>query len=730
MVVDIERMRMTGTVLRRRALLLPGGGIALVLLSAGPAFAQAYSVATGQTTTVSGQIADGAAATSVSVGGGGTLVLTNTANSYSGGTSVFSGSSLAIDSDSQLGALSGSLTLGDATSNGTLSLRNSTALTSARSIVLNVGGGALSANPTAGATFSGVISGSGVLIVGGGGTVALTGINTYSGGTYVIGGSTLQIADDTGLGSTGGGVNIGDATTAGTLSWTNAAAATSSHYFSIGAAGGTILTNSAGSVTIGGGDLGSGIADCRRRRQFDSHRRQHLYRLDHHQRRQHPVHSFRCRSRHGAHHDLADLRRRSDRRQHLAVQRQLQFGPLCSPDRQWRDLRHRRLYRHFVGAHRRQRRFDQDGGGDIGADRAGSYTGGTTVNAGTLQLGAAGVTTASILGPVTVNGGGAFAGNGTVYGSVNNIAGLVSSGLGSSTGLAVSSYSQGSGGALNVLMTPTGAATLKVGGAASLAGALRVTYADGFYKAGSYALLTAGSLNGSFTTVSAAAPSVGLSEKVVENGNEIDLILTQLTTLPDHPTIFPAITTAAIDDAQRVNGTVLSHLVDVRTTAEVDNLTAGWSSSHRIISASPYGIWFQPTGNFGSQTSHSAAPGFDSNGFGFLAGIDGELARGLSAGFAAGFNQNYVNETGGAKATTSTPRLYFYGSWWSGPIAVDALVGYGYASTDSTRVVQSANQTAKGSPSANELNGALQASLGYSFENWALAPAVAPNICL
>jgi len=89
------------------------------------------------------------------LGGGGTLILTGT-NAYTGGTTISAGT-LQIGN----GGTAGSIT-GDVTDNGTLAFDRSDSV-----------------------TFGGVISGSGGLAQLGTGTLILTGANTYSGGTTI-----------------------------------------------------------------------------------------------------------------------------------------------------------------------------------------------------------------------------------------------------------------------------------------------------------------------------------------------------------------------------------------------------------------------------------------------------------------------------------------------------------------------------------------------------------------
>jgi autotransporter-associated beta strand protein len=159
----------------------------------------------GSTITLAGKIEDGASAGVVDVIGGGTLILTNNTNSYSGDTIVRGNSKLSISNNGQLGSLTTGITLGDATTDGTL-LASET-FSSARAITLAAGGGTISASSGKTLTLSGVIGGDD-LTIGGGGTVTLTGTNTYTGGTKIDGGA-LQIGNAGTTGKILGGVNVG-----------------------------------------------------------------------------------------------------------------------------------------------------------------------------------------------------------------------------------------------------------------------------------------------------------------------------------------------------------------------------------------------------------------------------------------------------------------------------------------------------------------------------------------
>ena len=125
--------------------------------------------------------------------GSGTLLLLGK-NTYTGGT-IVNGGTIAIVDDSGLGAPSSSLTL----SNGTLASYGMDVI-STRSVTL-VGTGTLSVPiPSFQLDMRGPISGDGSLIKNGPGILVLSGANTYTGGTSVLAG-TLVVGSSSSLGS-------------------------------------------------------------------------------------------------------------------------------------------------------------------------------------------------------------------------------------------------------------------------------------------------------------------------------------------------------------------------------------------------------------------------------------------------------------------------------------------------------------------------------------------------
>ncbi|QCB56106.1 autotransporter outer membrane beta-barrel domain-containing protein [Sphingopyxis sp. PAMC25046] len=152
--------------------------------------------------------------------GTGTTVLTGN-NSYTGGTTIEAGTLQLGD-----GGTSGSI-VGDVANDGVLVFDRSDLV-----------------------TFGGLISGSGSVEQVGSGTTVLTGINSYAGGTLILGG-TLQVAADANLGAAAGGLTF----SGGTLR-TTASFASGRNANLTGA--GTILTDAGTIFSLGGVISGAG----------------------------------------------------------------------------------------------------------------------------------------------------------------------------------------------------------------------------------------------------------------------------------------------------------------------------------------------------------------------------------------------------------------------------------------------------------------------------------------
>lgn len=122
----------------------------------------------------------------------GTLVL-NGANTYTGGTAI-NGGTLRITSDSNLGQSDGGLSFNGGT------LATEAIMSTSRATLLDALGGTIDIALASPLTLSGIFSGAGTLTKIGTGLLALTGKNTYTGDTVLTQG-TLQIGDGSSTGS-------------------------------------------------------------------------------------------------------------------------------------------------------------------------------------------------------------------------------------------------------------------------------------------------------------------------------------------------------------------------------------------------------------------------------------------------------------------------------------------------------------------------------------------------
>jgi fibronectin-binding autotransporter adhesin len=144
-------------------------------------------------TTFSGAVTDSAGPLELTKIGTGILTLTGLNNSR-GGTNI-NGGILAVNSDSNLGT--GPLSL----NGGALeALAGGRGIVSSKAITLHSEGGTFLAEVGTGSTLGGEISGAGSLTIDGPGTLALTALNIYTGGT-VMNGGILGVDSDSNLGT-------------------------------------------------------------------------------------------------------------------------------------------------------------------------------------------------------------------------------------------------------------------------------------------------------------------------------------------------------------------------------------------------------------------------------------------------------------------------------------------------------------------------------------------------
>lgn len=165
----------------------------------------------GVVTTFSGDITDSGAGGKITIvnnGAGGSVTLSGT-NTHSGGTEVDAGANLKIASSAALGT--GTLALvGTATASATLSTTADMTIINPITVAYDP---TFNVAPSTTTTISSVIADGGVagdVVVEGGGTLALTNVNTYTGPTTIASGSTLTLSGSGSIATTSSVTNNGN----------------------------------------------------------------------------------------------------------------------------------------------------------------------------------------------------------------------------------------------------------------------------------------------------------------------------------------------------------------------------------------------------------------------------------------------------------------------------------------------------------------------------------------
>jgi outer membrane autotransporter protein len=353
-----------------------------------------------------------------------------------------------------------------------------------------------------------------------------------------------------------------------------------------------------------------------------------------------------------------------------------------------------------------------------------------TISGGNLQVGPDASPNASITGTVTLTGG-TLSGLGTV-GNIVNTAGNVMPGGSIGVLHVTSNYTQAAGGALTIEVSPTAASQLKVGGAANLAGTLNLIFDPGIYRAGSYQIITAASVNGTFSTVTANDP-LGVAHSILYNPTDVTLQLSVVS--PTNDTIYTDLTSMLVMNGQQANSIILDRLGN-RSSGIVDGEVAlsgigapgpqyAQTGNAAVIgdlaSALPQalaaqGAWFRGIGGFATVNGSLAAPGFTGTAGGFLAGFDRPVSETTYLGLAAGYLHSIVTETSLASGTAGTARLSVYGGQFVGPSLFTATAGYAHDWIDTSRIL--ATGTGAESHGANEATVAGQWSLPLQVQGF------------
>ena len=321
-------------------------------------------------------------------------------------------------------------------------------------------------------------------------------------------------------------------------------------------------------------------------------------------------------------------------------------------------------------------------------------------------------------------------------------------------------FVQNAGGSLVMQVSPTMSSQLNIarlpffgGGTAKLAGTLVLAYEPGIYNARNYTLLSAANgVSGAFSTISGTVPTAGLTQSVSVGAQTVDLVLGTATgtaapapsepvvVAPTNDTVFSAVTTTAILNAQSANRMLLDRwgaappgaaeapaVTSLAFMAQPQAASMGSLAAVDVLGAvlpetmARYGGWFWGAGNFASLNGSATAPGFTAGSGGFLAGIDQPAGDEAWLGAAAGYSHTGVSEHSTSNGDMDTGRLALYGGSRAGPAVLSATLGYAYDRISTARL-PSGMGTAQEAHDGQEVTAAAQAGLPLDLGGLSMMP--------
>ncbi len=362
------------------------------------------------------------------------------------------------------------------------------------------------------------------------------------------------------------------------------------------------------------------------------------------------------------------------------------------------------------------------GGGNVVKQNAGllifngnsTYTGGTQILGGALQIGDASHPGASIPGLVNVGANGTLSGHGTVNGSVVN-AGTIAPGGSIGTLTVNGNATFQSGSRLQTAINPEQASVLNVAGLASLnAGLVDVQAENGAYGPRRYTILSAGAISGRFL------------DEVTSNFASID----------------PLLTPSLAYDANRVyldlnplpvmeNPVGAAEQVATNTVYMIDRLVAGRFSAPlgEQCSSPTLGFWGRGIGMLSSAPASGVNAGYDGGTSGFVLGVDGQPTDRLSVGIV-GFSAHSDVTTNALFTNRSTVNMAgfnLYGAYTHGAWQVRSALGYSNESYFSQQLITTRSQqrVAVAATEANRLSNYTEGSYTFKTGIVSLQPLLA-----
>ncbi|MDD5320729.1 MAG: autotransporter-associated beta strand repeat-containing protein, partial [Methylococcales bacterium] len=342
-----------------------------------------------------------------------------------------------------------------------------------------------------------------------------------------------------------------------------------------------------------------------------------------------------------------------------------------------------------------------------------TYTGGTEVIQGNLQVGDASHPGASIFGPVMIDPAGILSGHGTINGDVNN-AGIIAPGGSIGTLTVNGNVNFNNSSTFNVEISPQQASLLNVSGLASLGNAnVSVLAENGSYNPHSYTILQANSVSGFFNNVNivnaASIPSLKLLTPSLQFfPNRVDLSL------------------EAVSDPNGPGLTIANRLVK-----NVQNLIGGRLNTPLGASCpkNSLGFWARGVGMISSADANGDAPRYDGGTAGSIMGVDGQVGEHLSLGIA-GFTAHTDATTyqrSNNQSTVDSAGFTLYGAYTLGAWQFKSVIGYDndtYKAQRNIAVSSLSSRQAQSKTYANHVNNYTEASYSFKSGNLTLQPVV------
>ena len=606
--------------------------------------------------------------------GAGTLTLTGL-NSYAGGTAI-NGGTLVVATNARLGDAAGGLSFDGGT------LRTTASFTIPRTTTLGPGGGTFETEAGTTLTHAGIISGPGQLTKDGAGTLKLTGLNSYTGGTLVLGGELVVDTD-----SLPGDVTVDSG------AFLTFEQDTDGTYTGVISGAGGVRVNGDGTLTFTALQAYDGEIEIA-----------------------------------GVLQAAAESLRGNVS---IAAGGALVLNQAADGS--------------YAG--------DIGGSGDLVKTGAGTailagnlaHGGQTIVNAGTLRI------NGTLAGLATVGAGAVLGGSGSFLGGIDNH-GTLAPGNSIGTMAVTGPLTFNAGSVYEVEVDAAGQSDrIEVDGPATLAGTVRVLPAPGDYAAQTdYTILTADSLSGSFDAVTSA--SAFLDPSLLYGATDVTLRLTRnavafadVARTPnqravagaldagsagaagDYATLLGAVAGLSAAEARaafdRLGG---AGLAAVPTVQLLDQARFDGALQAAADPAAGTGLWATAYGTGGTVDGDGNAAGFDHRGGGVVAGLGWRVGAEATLGLALGYGRSRLDHGAGEDGTVDTVRAGLYGAWQpaGGRLVLDGALGAGRSDYESERRLAfgALARRAEGEADGHEISARLGAGYRLDHGAWQVTP--------